>query len=486
MKATSTITDRMQGLTTADIGRIHDASIQLLQKEGICFNSQKALDVFSKHGFANHNGKVFISEKDVCKALETVPSAFDIHARNENNTVTIGGENFVLLPSGGAPNIATLTGEQWPATMRDFCHCCDLVNTSDQLDMGGWLMVQPNDVPLDTAHLDMLFAYVTRCDKPILGAFGSETMAKDTFEMAGRIFGSKDYLLAHPVTAMIINALTPLQYSESQTEVLMTCARYRQPAVITNMALAGSTAPVRLAGLLALINAEILAGLVLSQIVGPGTPVVYGTTSAPMDMMTSVGVVGAWETVKISTMAIQMAQHYNIPCRTGGALNDAHIPDAQALAEGTLLLSTVIRNGANFILHSCGQLASFMSLSFEKWILDEEVCSLVRPILSPLEVTEETIDLNTILEIGGGGQFLTHPHTFKHFKKLSRSNLFNRNNHKKWSESGAKDSASVASDRVKTRLENCSAPPMDEGLKQELKHFVELRKAEMKNLNKNV
>lgn len=481
MNSASNITDRMQGITAEDIGRIHDASIQLLQKEGICFNSQKALDVFSNHGFRNNNGKVLISEKNVRNALETVPSTFKIHARNENNNVTIGGKNFVLLPTAGAPNIATLSGQQRPATMLDFQHCCDLVNTSEQLDMGGWLMVQPNDVPLATAHLDMLYSYITRCDKPILGAFGSEAMAKDTLEMARLIFGSKDWLLEHPVVAMIINAITPLQYSEEQTEVLMECARYRQPVVISNMALAGSTAPVRLSGLLALINAEILAGLVLSQILGPGTPVVYGTTSAPMDMKTSVGVVGAWETVKISSMAIQMAHYYNIPCRTGGALNDAHVPDAQALAEGSLLLSTAIRNGAHFILHSCGQMASFMSLSFEKWILDEEACSLVRKILSPIEVTEETIDIKTILEIGAGGQFFTHPSTFTHFKKLSRSKLFNRNNHKKWFESGAKDSASAASDVFKMRLENCTEPPMDEGLKQELKDFVGFRKAEMED-----
>lgn len=468
--------DRMPGLSPQERQLIHDGSVEILSTEGVCFNSQKALDLFVKRGFPQKNGRVLISEKDIRDALETVPDRFTLHARNPEKNTVISPETVALLPTVGAPNIAGAAGSLRPATLKDFSACCDLVQTSPHLDMGGWLMVQPNDIPLETAHLDMLFTYVTRCDKPILGAFGSDTMAQDTFDMAGIIFGGKDFLMDHPVTAMIINALTPLQFSEEQTEVLIRSARYRQPVVISNMALAGSTAPVRLPGLLALINAEILAGMVLSQIAGPGTPVVYGTTSAPMDMKTSVGVVGAWETIRISAAAIQMARYYSLPCRTGGSLSDAHQPDGQAMAEGSLLLSTAMRNGANFILHACGQLSSFMALSFEKWVMDEEVCALVKGCLSPFEITKQAIDARTTCDVGAGGEYLTHPDTFTHFKTLSRPGIFNRNNHKKWWDAGAKDLAHRASDHLAQRLENNTRPEMDDGLRRELHAFATRKK----------
>lgn len=468
--------DRMDHISWEDVGLIHDASMEILSREGVCFNNDKALEIFDRHGFSRNNGKILMSETQVQKALETVPDRFTIHARNPEKSIVVSQDTFILMPTFGAPHIASIAGEHRPATLNDFKICCDLVHTSDQLDMGGWLMVQPNDIPLATAHLDMLHAYVTRCDKPVSGAFGSDAMVKDTLDMAERIFGSKEFLLEHPVTAMVINTLTPLQYSREMTDALIRSASYRQPVVISNMALAGSTAPVRLAGLLALINAEILAGLVLSQIVGPGTPVVYGTTSAPMDMKTSVGVVGAWETVKISDAAIRMARYYNLPCRTGGGLNDAHLPDGQAMAEGSLLLSTAIRNGANFILHACGQVASYMALSFEKWLMDEEVCALIKGILSPMEITRDLIDTDTICGVGAGGEYLTHPTTFAHFRSLSGSRVFNRKNHEKWMSEGAMDGAAHASKLLEKRLEDCVSPAMDQGLAQELSAFVHRRK----------
>lgn len=469
--------ERMQGATPLDIQTLHEASMQILACTGVCFNHPEAMALFKRHGFGHNNGRVLITENQVRTALETVPRSFTIMARDPDKRVAVGEDAPVLLPTAGAPNIAEPGTGHRPATLADFAVCCDLVQTSDQLDMGGWLMVQPQDIAVETAHLDMLATYITRCDKPLLGAFGTAEMATDTFGMLEMVFGGRDYLQTHPVTAMVVNALSPLQFSGEQTDVLMLNARYRQPVVITNMALAGSTAPVRLPGLLAMINAEILAGLVLSQLMGPGTPVVYGTTSAPMDMKTLVGAVGAWETVKISTIALQLARFYNLPCRTGGALTDAHVPDAQAGAEGSLLLSTAIRNGADFILHACGQISSFMAVSFEKWLVDEAVCAQVKHFLAPLEISADTIDVDTICEAGVTGDFLTHPSTFRHFRTLSQSHLFNRAHYAKWREKGARDAAQEASEALEKRLAGHEPPAIDPELVRDLAAFVARRKS---------
>ena len=138
--------------------------------------------------------------------------------------------------------------------------------------------------------------------------------------------------------------------------------------------MSGTSGPISLPGSLALANAEILAGLVLSQLAGPGTPLIYGSVSAPADMRTVISAVGAPEAVVLASAVTQLARFYRLPCRTGGMLTNTHCPDAQAAVEGTLMMSTAVRNGANFIVHACGQLCSYISMSFEKWIIDEEMC----------------------------------------------------------------------------------------------------------------
>jgi len=245
------------------------------------------------------------------------------------------------------------------------------------------------------------------------------------------------------------------------------------------MILAGMSGPLTLPGLMVLLNAEILGGLVLSQLAGPGTPVVYGSTSAPMDMKTTISAVGAPETCVIASATVQLAQFYRLPCRTGGILTDAHVPDAQALAEGTLLMSTVIRNGANLIIHSCGQISSFMAMSFEKWLIDEEVCQMIRTVLGQVPVTPETLDVDTIKSVGVGGEYLTHPRTFEMFRTLSQTGIFNRHAYPEWFQRGANRIDNEAAVNLLQRLESYEKPLIDEGLEKELKDYVDWKKAEI-------
>jgi trimethylamine--corrinoid protein Co-methyltransferase len=468
--------DRLQTLTQEELTLIHDASMDILQNTGICFHSNAATQLFKKHGFPVKGDHVFFTEELVMKALETTVSKFTLHARNPDHTVSVGENDFICLPTGGAPNIATPNGEQRRATLEDYKICCKLVQTSQQIDMGGHIMVQPGDIPPDTAHLDMITNYILLCDKPFAGCSSSGPAAKDTIEMAGIVWGDKEILKSKPVMASIVNSMSPLQYSEEHTDVIMAMAEYNQPVIITNMILAGANGPVSLPGLLALENAEILAGITLSQLVSPGAPIVYGSTSTQMDMKTSTGPVGAPEAVVIASATIQMARFYNLPSRTGGSLTDSHFPDAQALAEGSLMLTTVIRNGVNFIYHSCGQMGSYISMSFEKWLIDEEIIGNIRKILKPLAITRETIDVETIKTMGIGGQYLTHPKTFQQFKNLSQPLMFNRKDYEKWNQQGRKSLDRVANENLAKRLDMYEKPYLDPHIEKALLDYVNKRK----------
>jgi trimethylamine--corrinoid protein Co-methyltransferase len=471
----------MQVLTKAELGLIHDTSMDILADVGVRFNSSEVIEIFQRHGFRIDGKQVFMTENDVRRALETAPSHFTVRARNPAYNVSIGEDDFVFLPTGGAPNVVTATGELRPATLADYHTCCRLVQTSDQLDMNGMLTVQPTDIPAHVAHLDMVYANIVLCDKAYVGAAMTRRAAIDSLEMAAIAWGGQENMARQPVMVTIVHSMSPLKYSAEEAESIIEMARWGQPLVITNMVMAGSSGPISLPGLLALANAEILAGLVLAQLAAPGTPVVYGSVSAPADMRTIISAVGAPEAVALASAIIQIARYYKLPCRTGGMLTNAHCLDAQAAAEGTLMMATAVRNGANFIYQACGQLGSYISMSFEKWLLDEEVCRTLRRTLTAMDINVASIDVDTIKSLGSDGNYLTHETTFKHCRNLYQPKLFTRDDHQRWYANGAKSVFEVAAEMLPKRLAEYNQPPIDEGLEQALREFVASGKKHLKN-----
>ena len=471
--------DRMQMFTQDELNLIHDTSMEILAETGVRFFSDEVTAIFQSQGFRIDGTRVLFTEQNVQSALKHAPSRFTIQARNPANNVAIGEDDFVFVPTGGAPNVVNAKGERRPATLEDYHTCCRLVQSSDQLEMSHLQTVQPMDVPARVAHLDMLNANMVMSDKAYVGAAESRQFTIDFLEMAAIAWGGKENLKRQAVMANIINPMSPLKYSTGEAESIVETARLGQPLVITNLVMAGSSGPVSLPGLLALANAEILAGLVLAQLVRPGTPVIYGSVSAPADMRTIVSAVGAPEAVVLASAIIQLAKYYKLPCRTGGMLTSAHCLDAQAAAEGTLLMSTAVRNGANFIAHACGQLGSYISMSFEKWLFDEEVCRMIRRTLACMDVSVESIDVATIKNVGSDGNYLMHDTTFKYCRNLYQTKLFTREDYQKWHTKGAKDVSELAADLLQQRLEDYAKPPIDEGLEQAVSEFVKRRKKQL-------
>jgi trimethylamine--corrinoid protein Co-methyltransferase len=315
------------------------------------------------------------------------------------------------------------------------------------------------------------------CDKPFMGSPVSRQGAIDGIEMAGILWGGKENITDKTVSVSLINSLSPLQFSDEMAGALIELARHNQACVIASLIMAGGSGPVTLDGVLALQNAEILAGITLAQLVRPGAPVVYGSTSSAMDMKTGALSIGAPELSKNIHLTAQMARFYNLPSRSGGSLTDALAVDAQAGAESALALSTAARSGINFILHSCGILGSYIAMSFEKFLIDEEVCGMVRNMLKPLALTDESIDINVIKEVGIGGQYLTHPKTFQLCRtEFFMPTLMSRKNPDAWMKAGKKRIDELAEDKVAQRLASYERPEIDPGIEKKLTEYVEERK----------
>jgi len=469
--------DRLQELTNEQMTRVHDASMDLLKNTGIAFFEDEALEIFRKSGFKVDGNTVYFEEKDVRKALETVPSKFTVQARNPQKSVSIGEDDFVFAPGYGAPFIISSQGEQRHATMDDYDNFCKLIHTSKYIDMNGWMMVEPSDMPASTVHLDLNLSNMLLCDKPFMGSPVSRQGAIDGIEMAGILWGGKENIMDKAVTVSLINSLSPLQFSDEMTGALIELARHGQACVVASLIMAGGSGPVTMDGVMALQNAEVLAGITLTQLVREGAKVIYGSTSSAMDMKTGSLSIGAPELSMNVSNTAQMARFYNLPSRSGGGLTDSLFPDAQAGAESALALYTAARGGINFILHSCGILGSYIALNYEKFLIDEEVCGMVRRLLNPTPVTEESIGLETIKEVGIGGQYLTHPQTFKLCRtEFFLPDLMSRKNYDTWNKQGKQRIDEVASDKVVQRLASYQKPDINPDIENQLHDYVSKRK----------
>lgn len=471
--------DRQPALTETDLNQIHRASMEILDRSGLVFHHDGALDLFKKNGFRVSGQRVTMTEPQVLQALESVPERFLLAARNPERSRWVGGDDYVLAPTYGPPFVVEADGRQRPGTLADYERAVKLNHTSPVADITGFKYVAPADIPAATAYLDMLRLSLTLSDQPIMGSTDDERASENTMELMALIAGGREKLRERHLALGLINPLSPLAYAEDMAGAILTYARHRQPLIILNMILAGSSGPIRLPGLLALMNAEILGGLVLAQLAGPGTPVIYGTTSCPIYMKTGAAVVGNPETLQISAATLALARFYKLPCRTGGSLTDALLPDGQAMAEGALSALNSLRGGVHFVLHALGMMGGYIGLSFEKWIMDEELWQYALTAMRPIEISPETLDVDGIMAVGSGGSYLTRPETMKLCRKaFVTPTVFNKHDEAGWRKAGGLDLTARCRAELARRDDMYQKPAVDPGLEKEIEALIGRQKKE--------
>jgi trimethylamine--corrinoid protein Co-methyltransferase len=462
----------MHTYAKVELDKIHHASMEILTGAGIYYSDEAALSCFRHHGIKVDGNKVYLRESDVSKALETTPDRFEWHARNSKKSKFIGGDDFVFLPAYGPAFIQENDGTQRYSTFHDYEKTCRLIQTSDQLDTAGFLTCAPVDLNPDTYHLDMILASMTMTDKPIHGASLSAESVTDTMAMAAIIFGEK-YLQDHYVASFLCAVLSPLQYAPEMSALLMEAARWNQPILIMSTAPRGGTVPLAEAGAIALANAEIMGCLVLSQLVRPGVPIVYGSAACPMDMRTTNFAIGSAEGNIMANVVPQIARYYGLPCRSGGSLTDSWQADYQAGMESALNLTFAVRAGANWIQHACGIVGSFNALSLEKWLADEELLAVARRIIRPPAINDETLGVKAAIEVGPGGEFITRPETLKYCRtELLTTKLLNHNNYENWQAAGSRSLQQTAHDALKNRLASYEKPDIDPSIEKDLHNYL--------------
>jgi len=458
-------------LSPEQVERIHRTSMRILAEVGVDVPSEEALEVFRQHGVETDGSRVYLREDQLMDALQTAPTAFTLHARDPQRSVRVGGDRTVFAPGYGAPFLVDAQGAKRLPTVDDYHQLTKLAHALPHQDVSGHLLVEPADVAAETAHVHMLYAHMIHSDKPFIGSVAGKLGARDTMEMTRILFGDLD---DRAVTVGVISSLSPLRYSPDMIEALIVYARHRQALLIANLAMAGTTAPITLAGLLAMQNAELLTTIVLTQLISPGTPVIYGSTSTNIDMRSGALAIGSPELSRVVAAHMQLARRYGLPTRSGGALTDANYPNAQAGLESMMGLLTAVNAGADFVLHAAGILSSFLAFSYEKFVLDDEICGRVRRFHQPPAVDAETLAYDVIANVGPGGNFLRERQTVERCRsQFWEPTVSQRMGLDEWVKAGGPGLVERARQRSRTLVAEHRDPPLDPTTARQLRAFLE-------------
>ena len=481
--------------------KVHDASMRLLRDNGVGFEEPRALDLFRRAGqrVDDDSQRVFLDPAFVMETAAKAPSRFVMHARDPEWDVTVGGDNLVYAPVSGPPFVADRERGRRDGTLSEQN---DLVRLAETIEIlhHGTPEVACKDLPVETRHLDILYEQIRLSRKGMIGDAWSALRSHDHIDMMAILFAGldaaagrgsgpataapgaapRDAIAGRPAILGIINSNSPLRYDTPMAEGLIAYAEAGQVNVITPFIMAGATSPVTLAAAVAQQNAEALAAVVLTQLVRPGAPVLYGSFLTGLEMRTGAPAFGRPEAALGILSSAQMARRYRLPCRGGGVLTNSKLPDHQSGQEKMNMLWPLLLGGVNYVLHAAGWLDGGLTASFEAMVLDAEMLEMTTRFFAGVPVDDERLALDVIGHVGAGGHFLGEAHTRRHFKAefyfpmLADTEAFDA-----WVKKGSQDAHERATARWKKLLQSYQEPRLDPAIAEALAEFVARRKREI-------
>src|SRR5450755_776679 len=447
---------------------------------GVGFLLPEAVEILRAAGqIVEESNRVRFDPDFILEQVAKVPREFDLAARNPAHSVHIGGDHMVFAPVYGCPFIREGAVRR-DAKMADFENLVRLAQSFDELDSPGGTICEPEDRPLDSRHLDMVFALQTLSDKPYMGSVTSAPNAADTIAMGEILFGGREAIEAAPVSISLINVNSPLRFDDRMLGAMFEYVRANQAVVITPFLLMGAMSPVSLPATLVQQMAEGLAGIALAQLIRPGAPVVFGSFLSNTDMQSGSPSFGTPESGIGVLCTGQIARHFGLPWRGGGALNASQTVDAQAAYESLMTFMPTFLAGANFVMHSAGWLEGGLVSCYEKFIVDVELLRELEHEFTPLEIDEASLAFDAHVEVGAGGHFLGAAHTLERFREcFYRPLLASTENFDRWTKKGARDTTARAGELWRETLESHEQPPLDDAVRAELQEYVVRRRAEL-------
>jgi trimethylamine--corrinoid protein Co-methyltransferase len=452
---------------------------RIVSEIGVEFVLPEAVDVFAKAGQKTEGQNVLLDPDFVMEQVAKAPREFDVQARNREHDIHLGGDHMVFASVYGPPFVREGDVRR-EATIEDFRRFAMLSQHFPQLDSAGGTICEPNDTPLDSRHLDMVYALQTLTDMPYMGSVTSGPNAVDTLRMSEILFGGREAIEETPVCISLINVNSPLRYDDRMLAAMMEYVRAGQPVVITPFLLMGAMSPVSIPASLAQQLAEAFAGIALAQLVRPGTPVLFGSFLSNTDMQSGSPSFGTPESALGLLCTGQLARHYGLPFRSGGALTASQTVDAQASYEAMMTMLPTFLAGVNWVMHSAGWLESGLVSCYEKFIVDIEILRMLKEEFTPLEIDEDSLAFGAHEEVGPGGHFLGAVHTLERFRDcFYRPLLSSTENYERWERNGGNDATARAGELWRAALDEYQQPPLDDAIRDELQEYVVRRRTEL-------
>lgn len=469
-------------LSEDNLEKIESNADRILAEVGIEFREDPAsLDLWQKAG-ADVTGELVRFEPGQLRdILKTAPGEFTQHARNPANSVRIGGRNVVFAPAYGSPFVTDLDKGRRYGTIEDFQNFIKLAQSSPWLHHSGGTICEPVDVPVNKRHLDMVYSHMRLSDRPFMGSVTAPERAQDSIDMARILFGT-EFVEQNCVILGNVNVNSPLVWDGSATAALRAYARANQAGIVVPFILGGAMGPVTSAGAIAQALAETMAGCALTQLERPGAPVVFGNFLSSMALRSGSPTFGTPEPAIGSLVIGQLARRLGLPLRVSGNFTTSKLPDAQAANEGTMSMLAAVQSGGNFILHSAGFLDGLLSMSYEKFVMDTDLCGALHTYLDGIKIDDNALAFDAFKEVGPGNHFFGCAHTLANYETAFWDSAIADNQpYETWRENGSADAALRANQRWKKVLADYEAPLLDQSIDEALTDFVQQKKSAMED-----
>lgn len=464
------------------IESLHKTSMRILSELGIRVMGDNVLKLFEAAGAIVDRAEmtVRIDESLVAQAVSTAPSSTTLTSRNPDKRLTLGGRNVVFGLVAGPPNVHDCIRGRRPGNMPDYENFIRLAHHFNAIHLIGNQVTSPQELPANNRHLDTYRANLTLSDLCFHCTAIGRGRAMDGIRMMAISRGiTVEEMARDPGVTTIISINSPRLFDDAMGDGLIAMAEHGQPVTITPFTLMGAMTPVTLPAALAQQNAEALFGIVLTQLVNPGAPVLYGAFTSNVDMRSGAPAFGTPENTKANLIAGQLARRYGLPYRTSNT-NASNAVDLQATYETTMATWGAVIGGGNLVYHGAGWLEGGLTASYEKLILDVEILQNMMEILRPIDFSEDELGFDAIASVQTGGHFFGAEHTMSRYETaFYRPMLSDWTNHGAWVEAGSKGALERATILWQQALDEYQEPVMPQDRREELDAYVARRKEEI-------
>lgn len=456
-------------ISKSEVEEINGQSLQVLKKVGMKIDDEEVIELLGKAGASVDRSKLLakIPSSMVNSALKLAPKKFKLHARNPENDLLLNDKFSYSRTTSGALHVY-----DWRLKKHRDANLDDLkkfVRLTDVLDAinTNEAVVDPQEIPHKVRDI-YTSRVVIESEKHVIYPPASRLGARALIEMASVVVGGEEELRKRPILTGTAALSPPLHYDSRGIGIFREFVSRGLPVELGSEEISGGISPVTLAGTVTQANAEALAGLVIAQVINPGTPVIYGAFCNVLDMKTGVAAMGTPETALMGAAMTQLARYYNLPSWAYHDVTESKLPDMQAGYEKMMNILLPLMAGVD-IYAAAGNLATAMCTSYETLVIDNEIVEMCMRILEGINVNLDTMALDEISSVGPGGSFLGLDHTFRHFRQehwvpsVSERNSLNR-----WIEGGSKDVVQRAEERAEALLKEYEPRPLEEGISEEL------------------